>query len=58
MGIRVVQRAFAPPSPHLYVPGGPVESNKKKSKQNIKTHLSSYKSSLLDLKCPSDKKGK
>ncbi|GJQ72588.1 hypothetical protein Trydic_g1253 [Trypoxylus dichotomus] len=35
MGIRVIQRAFAPPSPYLYSPGGPMPSSRDKYKQKI-----------------------
>ncbi|KRT78471.1 hypothetical protein AMK59_7670, partial [Oryctes borbonicus] len=35
MGIRVIQRAFAPPSPYLYSPGGPMPSSRERCKQKI-----------------------
>lgn len=35
MGIRVVQRAFAPPSPHLYNPGGTNGTTKDRNKHKI-----------------------
>lgn len=51
MGIRVVQRAYAPPSPHLYNP-----SNLSRS-QNKKT-LFGCKSAPLDVKFPKEQQNK
>lgn len=48
MGIRVVQRAFAPPSPYLYNPGGEGRTCKEKAKQNMKALLSGCKSAPLE----------
>ncbi|XP_023311892.1 uncharacterized protein LOC108913808 isoform X1 [Anoplophora glabripennis] len=48
MGIRVVQRAFAPPSPHMYVPGGGGSTCKERAKQNMKALLSGCKSAPLE----------
>ncbi|CAG9766760.1 unnamed protein product [Ceutorhynchus assimilis] len=47
MGIRVVQRAFAPPSPYRYVPGGG-KTTKEQAKMNRKALLYGCKSALLD----------
>lgn len=49
MGIRVVQRAFAPPSPYLYVPGGSGKTCKERAKQNRKILLFGCKSAPLDV---------
>lgn len=35
MGIRVIQRAFAPPSPYVYSPGAAIPSSKDRYKQKI-----------------------
>lgn len=47
MGIRVVQRAFAPPSPYRYVPGGG-KTTKEQAKMNRKALLFGCKSAPLD----------
>ncbi|KAF7266250.1 hypothetical protein GWI33_020404 [Rhynchophorus ferrugineus] len=47
MGIRVVQRAFAPPSPYRYVPGGG-RTTKEQAKLNRKALLFGCKSAPLD----------
>ncbi|XP_066246741.1 arrestin homolog [Euwallacea similis] len=47
MGIRVVQRAFAPPSPYRYVPGGG-KTSKEQAKINRKALLFGCKSAPLD----------
>ncbi|XP_045469332.1 beta-arrestin-2-like isoform X2 [Harmonia axyridis] len=39
MGIRVVQRAFAPPSPYQYVPGGLQKTNRDRAKEHRKALL-------------------
>ncbi|KAK9874866.1 hypothetical protein WA026_005681 [Henosepilachna vigintioctopunctata] len=39
MGIRVVQRAFAPPSPQHYVPGGIQKTNRDRAKEHRKALL-------------------
>ncbi|CAH0559664.1 unnamed protein product [Brassicogethes aeneus] len=54
MGIRVVQRAYAPPSPYLYVPGGGGKTGKEKAKQNKKALLFGCKSSPLESQFPRD----
>lgn len=57
MGIRVVQRAFAPPSPNSYIPGGPGRTNKERAKQNKKNLLFNCKSSPMPLKCARGQEG-
>nr|CAI5840062.1 unnamed protein product [Callosobruchus analis] len=52
MGIRVVQRAFAPPSPNLYVPGGTGKTCREKAKLNKKTLLFGCKSVPVQIKKP------
>nr|CAH7722668.1 unnamed protein product [Callosobruchus chinensis] len=52
MGIRVVQRAFAPPSPDLYVPGGTGKTCREKAKLNKKTLLFGCKSVPVQIKNP------
>ncbi|CAH1990547.1 unnamed protein product [Acanthoscelides obtectus] len=52
MGIRVVQRAFAPPSPNLYVPGGTGKTCREKAKMNKKTLLFGCKSVPVQIKNP------
>ncbi|XP_044757226.1 arrestin homolog isoform X2 [Coccinella septempunctata] len=39
MGIRVVQRAFAPPSPYEYIPGGSQKTNRDRAKEHRKALL-------------------
>ncbi|XP_030764416.1 arrestin homolog [Sitophilus oryzae] len=48
MGIRVVQRAFAPPSPYRYVPGYGGRTTKEQAKFNRKALLFGCKSAPLD----------
>ncbi|CAG9856235.1 unnamed protein product [Phyllotreta striolata] len=56
MGIRVVQRAFAPPSPHMYVPGGASRTCRDRAKQHRKALLFGIKSAPLDTRCPKSEK--
>ncbi|XP_057659068.1 arrestin homolog isoform X1 [Diorhabda carinulata] len=48
MGIRVVQRAYPPPSPHMYVPGGGGRTCKERARQHRRALLFSYKNTWLD----------
>ncbi|XP_072386467.1 arrestin homolog [Diabrotica undecimpunctata] len=56
MGIRVVQRAFAPPSPHLYVPGGSGKTGRERAKHNRKALLFGLKTTPMDVTCPKSEK--
>ncbi|KAG5869613.1 hypothetical protein JTB14_031792 [Gonioctena quinquepunctata] len=49
MGIRVVQRAFAPPAPDMYVPGGHGRTCREKAKENRKALLFGCKSAPVDV---------
>lgn len=42
MGIRVVQRAYAPPSPHMYVPGGGARTNKVNNEKHYNLIITNY----------------
>ncbi|XP_060526182.1 phosrestin-2-like isoform X2 [Cylas formicarius] len=53
MGIRVVQRAFAPPSPKHYAPGAG-RTTKEQAKQNRKALLYGCRSAPLELKFAND----
>nr|XP_023024916.1 uncharacterized protein LOC111512985 [Leptinotarsa decemlineata] len=48
MGIRVVQRAFAPPAPEMYDPGSTGRKRRDKSKQNRKSLLFGCRSAPLE----------
>lgn len=39
MGIRVVQRAYAPPSPYQYIPGGSQKTKRESAKEHRKALL-------------------
>lgn len=56
MGIRVVQRAFAPPSPHRYIPGGPRKTCRERVKQNKKILFGS-KSVPMEIKYDTTEQG-
>lgn len=57
MGIKVIQRAFAPPSPYFYVPGALSRISKGTSKQNKKTLLFNCRSRSRDQKYINEKTG-